>query len=165
MTARDLVGAQHRLSRRGRDKRHALAHLWRRRDVVEPRDGARGLAECDMRGHVLDALAVDEHPPSVVEGAKIIGTRPHRRRRFAGYSVRDLTPLAISSTSFCGITGVCAMCTPNGCNASSMAEITAAAAGIVLTSPAPLAPSGLSGDGVSLKSVLIAGTSVALGNR
>ena len=56
----------------------------------------------------------------------------------------------MSSTSFCGMIGVCAMRTPKGCNASSMAEITAAAAGMVLTSPAPLAPSGLSGDGVSL---------------
>ena len=55
-----------------------------------------------------------------------------------------------SSTSFAGVTGVCAMRTPKGCSASSMAEITAAAVGMVLTSPAPLAPSGLSGDGVSL---------------
>ena len=62
----------------------------------------------------------------------------------------DFTPLAMSSTSLAGVTGVCAMRTPKGCSASSMAEITAAAVGIVLTSPAPLAPSGLSGDGVCL---------------
>ena len=32
-------------------------------------------------------------------------------------------PAAISSTSFAGVTGVCAMRTPKGCSASSMAEI------------------------------------------
>src|SRR5438105_190122 len=57
-------------------------------------------------------------------------------------------PVWINSTSFCGVTGAWLMRTPNGRSASSTAEITAAAAGIVLTSPAPLAPSGFKGDGV-----------------
>src|SRR5260370_26824183 len=136
MAARDLVGAQHRLAGLGRDKRHELAHLWRSRDVVEPRQRARRLAEGDVRSHVLDALAVDEHLPSIVEGAKIIGASSHRRRRFARLlGVHDLMPSAISSTSFCGVTGLCAMYTPNGCNASSIAEITAAAAAMLLASP------------------------------
>src|SRR5215468_3472353 len=74
-------------------------------------------------------------------------------------------PALISATSLSGVTGVWLMRTPNGARASSIAEMTAAAAGIVLTSPAPLAPSGLRGDGVSLKSVSIGGTSVALGSR
>ena len=65
-------------------------------------------------------------------------------------NLQHFTPFPISSTSLAGVIGVCAMRTPNGCNASSMAEITAAAVGMVPTSPAPLAPSGLSGDGVSL---------------
>src|SRR5262249_10186739 len=72
---------------------------------------------------------------------------------------------AISSRIRCGVSGVCVMRTPNGASASSIAEITAAAAGIVPTSPAPLAPSGLSGDGVCLNSVSIAGTSTAPGSR
>ncbi len=63
------------------------------------------------------------------------------------------------------MTGVCAIRTLNGESASSIAEITAAAVGMVLTSPAPLAPSGLSGEGVSLNSVAICGTSVEVGIR
>src|SRR5262245_66588293 len=86
-----------------------------------------------MRGHVLDAFAVDEHLPSVIERAKIVGAGSHTRIRLARlFDVQDFTPLAMSSTSFCGVTGVCAMRTPKGCNASSMAEITAAAVGMVL---------------------------------
>jgi len=42
---------------------------------------------------------------------------------------------AISSKIRCGITGVCAIRTPNGASASSTAEITAAAVGIVPASP------------------------------
>src|SRR5215467_12758280 len=71
---------------------------------------------------------------------------------------------AISSKIFCGVIGVCAIRTWNGESASSIAEITAAAVGMVLTSPAPLAPSGLSGEGVSLNSVAILGTSVEVGS-
>src|SRR5262245_14245189 len=151
MAARDLVGAKHRLAGFGRDERHARAHLRRRRDVVESCDRARRLAEREMRSHVLDAFAVDEHLPSVIERAKIVGAGSHTWIRLARlFDVQDFTPLAMSSTSLCGVIGVCAMRTPKGCNAFSMAEITAAAVGMVLTSPAPLAPSGLSGDGVSL---------------
>ena len=46
--------------------------------------------------------------------------------------------------------GICAIRTPNGDSASSIAEITAAAAGMTPTSPTPLTPSGLCGDGDSL---------------
>src|SRR5262249_55669050 len=151
MAARGLVGAQHRPARLGRDERQARPPTPRPRDVVESRDRARRLAEGEMGGHILDALAVDEHLPSVIERAKIVGAGSHTRIRLARLlDGQDFTPLALSSTSLCGVTGVCAMRTPKGCNASSMAEITAAAVGMVLTSPAPLAPSGLSGDGVSL---------------
>ncbi len=77
MAARNLVGAQHRLAGLGRRERHALAHLRRRRDVVEPRDRARRLAECGMARDVLDGLAVDEHLPSVIERAKIFRAGSH----------------------------------------------------------------------------------------
>ena len=116
--------------------------------VSEPRDRARGPRKARRRRP--DALAVDEHPPSVVERAKVIGGR-FAWEKTPCYSTFKtlLAPAAISSTSFAGVTGVCAMRTPKGCSASSMAEMTAAAVGMVETSPAPLAPSGLSGDGVS----------------
>jgi len=81
MARRDLIGAQHRLAGLGRHERHALAHVRLGRDVVEPRDRARGLAERAVRGHVLDALAVDEHLPSVIERAKIVRSGSHERRR------------------------------------------------------------------------------------
>jgi len=86
MAVRDLVSAQHRLAGLGRDERHALTHLRRRRDVVESRDRARRLPEGEMRGHVLDAFAVDEHLPSIVERAKIVGSGSHRSLRLRGYS-------------------------------------------------------------------------------
>ncbi len=77
MAPRDLVGAQHRLAGLGRDEGHALAQLRLGRDVVEPRHRARRLAKCTVFGYVLDALAVDEHLPSVVERAKIVRSGPH----------------------------------------------------------------------------------------
>src|SRR5215510_4903128 len=77
MVTRYLVGAQHRLAGLGRDEGHALAVFRRRRDVVEARDRARRLAKGDVTGDVLDALAVDEHLPAVVERAKIFGTGSH----------------------------------------------------------------------------------------
>src|SRR5262249_56949212 len=45
--------------------------------VAERRTRARGLAEGRVLGDVLDALAVDEDLPSVVEGAKIVGAGSH----------------------------------------------------------------------------------------
>src|SRR5262249_10062341 len=159
-------GAPHRLPGFGRRKGHALAILRRRRDVEEPRDRTRRLAERRVGGDVLDFLTVDKNLPPVVERAEILGTGSHHiAALFEPAKDSDLTPLRISSTSLCGVTGVCAMRTPKGCKACSIAEMIAAAAGIVLTSPAPLAPSGLSGDGVSLNSAVIAGTSVALGSK
>ena len=62
-----------------------------------------------------------------------------------------------------GVTGLWAMRTPSGCRASSIADTTAAAAGMVPTSPAPLAPSGLSGDGVCMKRVSNIGNAGAVG--
>src|SRR5262249_40984449 len=94
--------------------------------------------------------------PTSLHGSSVHGQRapplPAKRgevTEFAARADHDFTPPVMSSTSFCGVTGVCAMRTPKGLSASSMAEITAAAVGMVETSPAPLAPSGLSGDGVS----------------
>ena len=72
------------------------------------------------------------------------------RRRSGRSKAYRVAPCAISSTSSCGVTGICAMRTSNGDSASSIAEITAAAAGMTPTSPTPLTPSGLCGDGDSL---------------
>src|SRR5580658_5864600 len=74
-------------------------------------------------------------------------------------------PRSINATSSCGMIGACAMCTLNGESASSIAEINAATAGMTPSSPTPLTPSGLRGDGVSLYRVSIFGTSVAVGSR
>ena len=74
----NLVGAQHRRAGLGRDEGHALAHLGRGRDVVEPRHRARGLAEGRMLGDVGDLLAVDEDLPSVIERAQVFGPGPQR---------------------------------------------------------------------------------------
>ena len=59
-------------------------------------------------------------------------------------------PARIISTIFIGDSGTWPMRTRNGVSASSTAEISAAAAGIVPASPTPLTPSGLSGERVSL---------------
>ena len=64
-----------------------------------------------------------------------------------------------------GVSGISAKCTPNGDNASSIAAMIAAGAGMVPPSPAPLTPSGLSGFGVSTCSITQAGTSGAMGMR
>ena len=50
-------------------------------------------------------------------------------------------------------------------SASSMAEAMAAEPGMTPASPAPLTPSGLSGDGVSRWSISMVGTSLAYGIR
>src|SRR5262249_30533197 len=164
VAARNLVGAQHWRAGLRRRKRHALTPSGPRRNVVAPRDRPRRRAERDMLGDILDALTIDEHLPAVVERAQIIRTGSHESSaRF--FEAQPLTPPPINSTSFCGVIGVCAMRTPNAASASSMAEIIAGAAGTVPPSPAPLAPSGLSGEGVCLKRVLIAGTSIGLGRR
>jgi len=49
-----------------------------------------------------------------------------------------------------GDTGCSVIRMPNGVNASSIAAITHAAAGMVPPSPAPLTPIGLSGEGDSM---------------
>ena len=77
MIARDLVSAQHRLAGLGRDEGHALAHLRRRRNIIEFRDRADRLAKGEMGGDILDALAVDENLPSVIERAKIFRAGSH----------------------------------------------------------------------------------------
>jgi hypothetical protein len=64
-----------------------------------------------------------------------------------------------------GVSGACDMLTPRSASASSTAEITAAATGIVPPSPTPFTPSGLSGEGLSWKRSYILGVSVAAGSR
>ena len=68
---RNLVAAMHRRPGLGRGECHQLAVLGRRRDVVEPRERARRLAEGGMLGDVLDPFAVEEHLPAVVERFEI----------------------------------------------------------------------------------------------
>jgi hypothetical protein len=110
----------------------------------------RKLSQSSRSGGSLSVASITAPRPLEIETAGDV--LPRKLDYVPGMtpSLQDFTPLPMSSTSFWGVTGVCAMRTPKGCNASSMAEITAAAVGMVLTSPAPLAPSGLSGDGVSL---------------
>src|SRR5499426_108454 len=128
----NLIGAHDWRAGSGRDEGHALAHLRGGRNVVEPRHRPRGLAEGRVPGDVIDALAVDEHLPSVVERSEIVGAGSHDVMPLL--VAQDFTLFAISSTSSCGVTGVCAMRTPKGCSASSTAETTAAAVGMVETS-------------------------------
>ncbi len=72
MAMRNLPGAPDRLPRLGRREGHALAVLGRCRDVEEPRDRARRLAERRVRRHVLDLLAIDEDLPPVIERTEIL---------------------------------------------------------------------------------------------
>jgi hypothetical protein len=107
------------------------------------------LSQSSRSGGSLSVASITASRPLEIEPREML-CRASLIRAGHTPSLQDFTPLPMSSTSFWGVTGVCAMRTPKGCNASSMAEITAAAVGMVLTSPAPLAPSGLSGDGVSV---------------
>ena len=63
----DLIGAQHRLPRARRRKRHPVAPFGLGRDIVEPGDRARRLAKRRMRRHVGDPPAVDEDGAAVIE--------------------------------------------------------------------------------------------------
>ena len=54
-------------------------------DVEQAGDRARRLAERRMRGDVLDALAVDEDAPAVVERAEIFGARAHHVAPFPSF--------------------------------------------------------------------------------
>src|SRR5262249_55763830 len=79
MTVWNLPGPMHRLAGFWRDERHALAQFRGRGDVIEVRDRACRAAKGRMGGDVFDPLAVDEYPPSILERAKIFGTRSHRQ--------------------------------------------------------------------------------------
>ena len=77
--AEELVGEGARAGV-GRAGQHVLL-LWIVQRVVEPRDGARGVAERRMRGDVLDPLAVDIDLAAVAQAVEILlaGERPRRR--------------------------------------------------------------------------------------
>ena len=77
--ARDLPGPPHRLTGFRRRKRHALALRRIGRDVIEVCDRPCRLAERRMHGHVLDALAVDENTPAVIERTQVFGAGAHQR--------------------------------------------------------------------------------------
>src|SRR5438270_4917536 len=62
-----------------------------------------------------------------------------------------------------GVNGMLMYVTPNGRSASMSALVTAAEAAIVPASPTPLAPSELTGDGVSVRSSSKLGSSAAVG--
>src|SRR5262245_16866956 len=75
--SRDLEAPQHRLAGLRRGKRHQLAILCGRRDVVEPGHRACRLPERRVRRDVGDALAPDEHLAAVVERLEIVQARTH----------------------------------------------------------------------------------------
>ena len=75
---RNLEGAQHRRAGLGRGECHQLAVFRRRRDVVEPRHRARGLAERLVLADIGDALAIEKHLAAVVERAQIFGAGAER---------------------------------------------------------------------------------------
>ena len=155
---RDVIEARDRADRLAKgtmrgDVLHALAIDEDLPSVVER---AKIFRTGSHQGNALCAVAaldVSAGGATTVRRTPCCSNAGHHGRAHVGitpsFRLQDFTPLAMSSTSFGGVIGVCAMRTPKGCNASSMAEMTAAAVGMVLTSPAPLAPSGLSGDGVS----------------
>jgi hypothetical protein len=66
-----------------------------------------------------------------------------------------------SATMRSGLIGASLRLTPNGASAFSTAPMMAAIAAMVPPSPAPLSPSGLSGDGVSVWVMAIGGMSAA----
>src|ERR1044071_7020336 len=63
--------------------------------VVEPRDRARGIAKGRMRGHVVDALAVDPYLAAIAQAFEIFrpgeGTRP-ALDRVLGLAVHARSP-------------------------------------------------------------------------
>src|SRR5689334_22933072 len=75
----------------------------------------------------------------------------------------DGLPL-ISCQTFSGRTGMSMCFTPYGDNASTTAFTTAGVAPIVPASPTPFTPSGLTGEGVSVRSVSNQGICEAFGS-
>src|SRR5262245_39370300 len=69
----------------------------------------------------------------------------------------------MSRQIFSGLKGISRCVTPNGARASMMAFATAGPAPMVPASPQPLAPRGLTGVGVTVRSVSRVGTMGALG--
>ena len=97
--AEELVGEGARAGV-GRAGQHVLL-LGIVQRVIEPRDGARGVAERRMRGDVLDPLAVDIDLAAVAQAFQIFraGERPRR----AGPSPAHL-PVSADSCDFpCGL--------------------------------------------------------------
>src|SRR5215475_15525695 len=72
---------------------------------------------------------------------------------------------SISSTIRAGLIGASLILMPNGASAFSTEPMMAAIDAMVPPSPAPLRPSGLSGEAVSVWRIVIGGISVADGNR
>src|SRR5580704_2485157 len=82
------------------------------------------------------------------------------------HAAPPFAPLAaeIASQIRIGLSGMLMKSTPRGRSASITALVTAALAAIVPASPTPLAPSELTGDGVSVRSVSKLGSSAAVGS-
>src|SRR3954470_9000563 len=71
----------------------------------------------------------------------------------AGYMRQALPDEFIAVHSFSGVSGMSMWPTPNGASASSTALQIAGGEAMVPVSPAPLTPSGLTGVGVTVRSV------------
>ena len=89
---RDLPGPPHRRAGLGRRIGHQLAVLGRRGKVEQAGDAARRLAECRVRGDVLDAFAVDINRAPVAQRAQVFRPGAHSR----GCSGRHGTPHVFS---------------------------------------------------------------------
>ena len=79
------------------------------------------------------------------------------------YAPTALNYPLIALHTFSGLAGMFMCFTPNGASASITAFITAGDAAIVPVSPAPFTPSGLVGEGVTVRSVMIDGSQSAVG--
>ena len=88
--AKELVGEGARAGV-GRAGQHVFL-LGVMQRVIEPGDGARGIAEGRMRGDVLDPLAVDIDLAAVAQAFEVFlaGERPRRARACAQHIFRLL---------------------------------------------------------------------------
>ena len=123
----------------GIDDLGAVRRWDRRRDAFDRLAANQNVGHCrlmDVAVVVVNAAAADQVTGCITRHTDL----PFQSGR----------PERIISTNFIGVSGTWPIRTLNGVSASSTAEISAAAAGIVPASPTPLTPSGLSGDGVSL---------------
>ena len=112
----------------------------------------------DGRRNALDRFAADQdvgrcrlvNVAAVIVDASAADQSTGGVARHSGLPRQSGRAARIISTIFIGVSGTWPIRTLNGVSASSTAEISAAAAGMVPASPTPLTPSGLSGEGVSL---------------